>query len=277
MPQVRAARDTGGRNGPGDPSASRRTGICSSISAKSATSPASRARCLIGLLRTAPGGQTFQARTLSSGDRRLPTAIGAPAHLNGRHRLYGVRPTGPRVTRSRRAGTVQLQPPDFGCAYCTRARPPPPIRATRTPPEAPLVDRGARIVREDLRPGISYFLRGCGDVARMERSEIRDLPEQSETRAMCVTPTPNFADAQSGLQAAAQIALGVSHSAARRASCAKMASQSAKTSVATGRPMTSLRPSAREARSPIDAERPPASITMSAGPVSITRYSRLIT
>ena len=52
----------------------------------------------IGLLRTAPGGRTFQAPPpFSTRGSGLSTAGGAPAHLDGRHRRYGVRPNRPPV------------------------------------------------------------------------------------------------------------------------------------------------------------------------------------
>ena len=61
--------------GPTGLDASRHRGVSKPNCRKSAKPKASRARCLIGLLRTAPGGWTFQALPLP-GVERLSTAVG---------------------------------------------------------------------------------------------------------------------------------------------------------------------------------------------------------
>ena len=78
---------------------------------KSAEPSASRARCLIGLLRRTPGGLTFQAPSpFSFGCSTCPPLSGPSSTWRSVPR-YGAASDGPRVMRGWRIGTLRLGPP----------------------------------------------------------------------------------------------------------------------------------------------------------------------
>ena len=91
------ARDALGPVGPTDLDASQHRGMLKSEYRKSARPKASRARCLIGLLRAAPGGLTFQAPPLSTAKAYPPLRdqVIAGAPVTG----AGNAITGPRDVR----------------------------------------------------------------------------------------------------------------------------------------------------------------------------------
>ena len=115
------ARDALDPEGPTDLDASQHRGMLKSgnppsplaglrrASRKSARPKASRARCLVGLLRVAPGGLSFQALLLSQRQGLSTTTGPDPCRLScDRHRQD--HHCGP-ATCGRHAGTARLEPP----------------------------------------------------------------------------------------------------------------------------------------------------------------------
>jgi len=138
---------------------------------KSAISPASRARCLKPLCPT-PGGLTVSGfRPHRRGS--LSTASGASTCLGGWHRRYDMPPRAPggaRLARRDRSASAVATRMCVLHPFATTA----PDPHSKTPLEAPLVDRGTCIIGEVLRAGINYFREVIPARSPHERSDMRD-------------------------------------------------------------------------------------------------------
>jgi hypothetical protein len=160
--KVRAARDAGVLADP-RASASREAEAerCFSIkrrsdcrNRKSAISPASRARCL----KPAPHDPRWTYLSGFRPHRRgsLSTASGASTCLDGWHRRYDMPPRAPGdarlARRDRAASAVSARVCVLHPSETTAPDP-----HSKTPLEAPLVDRGGCIIRQVLRAGITFF------------------------------------------------------------------------------------------------------------------------
>ncbi len=131
---------------------------------KSATSPASRARCLVGFsFARPPVDRLF--RPAPCWDWAYPPLSGAPAHLTVGPVWYGVRPMSPRVARSRARGTLATSAAAvWVCVLhpCAATAPDPHVT---TPHEAPLVDRGGLHYPAGFWGGDYFFW--CGVATRV--------------------------------------------------------------------------------------------------------------
>ena len=121
---------------------------------KSAISPASRARCL----KPAPHGPrwTDLSGSLAFGSEAYPPLWGPRQHAGDGQSPSGTPPRAPsdaRLARRDRAASAVATRVCVLHPFATTA----PDPHSKTPLEAPLVDRGARIIREVFRAGITYF------------------------------------------------------------------------------------------------------------------------
>ena len=171
--KMRAARDAGVLTDP-QASASREAeaGRCFSMKPrpklrKSAISPASRARCLKPALHDPRWTDlSGPARSMQAG--AYPPLVGpdcTPAMGIAFGRSHPM-PRDPRLAdRDRAASAVAARVCVLHPVATTAPDP-----HLRTPPEAPLVDRGTRIIRQVFRAGITFFrelIPGPAGVARM--------------------------------------------------------------------------------------------------------------
>ena len=133
---------------------------------KSAISPASRARCLKPALYDPRWSYRFGLPCSREGC--LTTAVGASTCLGGWHRRYDMPPRAPgdaRLARRDRAASAVATRVCVLHPFATTA----PDPHSKTPLEAPLVDRGARIIRQVLTAGINYFR---GVIPAVERATL---------------------------------------------------------------------------------------------------------
>ncbi len=156
---------------------------------KSASPTASRARCLVGLLRMAPGGRTFQATFLT--EACLSTAMGPDRCRQTCDRLPAPAITGAPWRAAGAPGHMRLGPPGLRIASPMRhviPRPPLPAPCLKMLYRHPSVPRrDARIIRAVRRAGISYFLSRDFN-AFVEEAGISGDAQESASRALCEEP-----------------------------------------------------------------------------------------
>jgi hypothetical protein len=148
------------------------------ITASPPNPEASRARCLLGLLRIAPGGRTFQAPPRSK-VRRLSTAL-VPKRCPARLTVLAAIVSGACVACGWHAGTKRLGPPEGKVSAASPTPPPrPPLPAPRLEtlirhPSLPgRDDKDYNQARGKVNSPIGIFLSPL--VARMSDSDIRGL------------------------------------------------------------------------------------------------------